>query len=142
MQRIFLSMMLAVVAMCGWAADDNKTLKVKLDLVDFGDSVVVYRSGHEEQTFIGKDGKFEFKLEVDTVDMGILLQPKALRGDMDDLRVYNIPLVGGETVLVVDRIRPATMWKARGSMLTITRWIFSMRTMERNCTRQPSNTVR
>ena len=103
MQRIFLSMMLAVVAMCGWAADDNKTLKVKLDLVDFGDSVVVYRSGHEEQTFIGKDGKFEFKLEVDTVDMGILLQPKALRGDMDDLRVYNIPLVGGETVLVVDK---------------------------------------
>ena len=67
MKRMILSMMLAVVAVCGWAANNDNTLKVKLDLVDFGDTVVVYRSGYEEQTFIGKNGKFEFEIEVDKV---------------------------------------------------------------------------
>lgn len=103
MKKMFLTMMLAVVAVCGWAANDSKTLKVKLDIVDFGDTVVVYRTGLPEQTFIGKNGKFEFEIEVDEVCMGILLQPKALRGDMDDLRVYNIPMVGGEEVRLVDK---------------------------------------
>ena len=81
---------------------NNKTLKVKLDLVDFGDTVVVYRSGYEELTFIGKNGKFEFELEVDKVVQGMLLQPKLLRGDMEDARYYSIPLVGGESVRVWD----------------------------------------
>ena len=103
MKKLILSMMLAAVAVCGWAANDSKTLKVKLDIVDFGDTVVVYRTGLPEQTFIGKNGKFEFEIEVDEVCMGILLQPKALRGDMDDLRVYNIPMVGGEEVRLVDK---------------------------------------
>ena len=117
MKRMILSMMLAVAAVCGWAAPttqssavplyqegmgDNKTLKVKLDLVDFGDTVVVYRSGYEELTFIGKNGKFEFELEVDKVVQGMLLQPKLLRGDMEDARYYSIPLVGGESVRVWD----------------------------------------
>lgn len=117
MKRMILSMMLAVVAVCGWTAPttqssavplyqegmgDNKTLKVKLDLVDFGDTVVVYRSGYEELTFIGKNGKFEFELEVDKVVQGMLLQPKLLRGDMEDARYYSIPLVGGESVRVWD----------------------------------------
>ena len=111
MKRMILSMMLAVVAVCGWAAPttqssavplyqegmgDNKTLKVKLDLVDFGDTVVVYRSGYEELTFIGKNGKFEFELEVDKVTQGMLLQPRILRGDMEDARIYSVPLVGGD----------------------------------------------
>lgn len=117
MKRMILSMMLAVAAVCGWAAPttqssavplyqegmgDNKTLKVKLDLVDFGDTVVVYRSGYEELTFIGKNGKFEFELEVDKVVQGMLLQPKLLRGDMEDARYYSVPLVGGESVRVWD----------------------------------------
>ena len=102
MKKLILSMMLAAVAIGGWAANDN-TLKVKLDLVDFGDTVVVYRSGQPEQTFIGKNGQFEFTLQVDAVDMAFLLQPRALRGDMEDMRVYNIPLVGGESVVVTDK---------------------------------------
>lgn len=102
MKKLILSMMLAAVAIGGWAANDN-TLKVKLDLVDFGDTVVVYRSGMPEQTFIGKNGQFEFTLQVDAVDMAFLLQPRALRGDMEDMRVYNIPLVGGESVVVTDK---------------------------------------
>ena len=101
MKRTILSMMLAAVAVCGWAANDGKnTLKVKLDLVDFGDTVVVYRSGHEELTFTGKDGKFEFELQVDTVCTGMLLQPRLLRGDMQNPHYYNVPLVGGETMRV------------------------------------------
>jgi thiol-disulfide isomerase/thioredoxin len=102
MKRTILSMMLVVVAMCGWAANDNAKLKVNLDIVDFGDTVVVYRSGHKELIFIGKNGKFEFELQVDTVCQGIFLQPKLLRGDMEDARFYSIPFVGGEEVRVWD----------------------------------------
>ena len=62
---MLLGMVLAVMALCSWAAQDGKTLKMKLDLVDFGDSVVVYCIGQKEQTFTGKNGKFEFELQVD-----------------------------------------------------------------------------
>ena len=103
MKRKMMSIMLAAIALCGCTSvNSGKTLEVKLDLVDFGDTVVVYRSGHEEEQFIGKDGKFEFKLQVDSVCMGILVQPKLLRGEMEDARVYYLPLVGGETVRVWD----------------------------------------
>ena len=101
-KRTLLGMVLAVAAVCSWAAQDGKTLKVKLDLVDFGDSVVVYRIGQKEQTFTGKNGKFEFEIQVDKVCLGTLVQPRLLRGDMEDARFYNIPLVGGETVRVWD----------------------------------------
>ena len=102
MKRTILSMMMAAVAMCVWAANDGKTLKVKLDLVGFGDSVVVYRSGQPELTFTGKDGKFEFELQVDKVCTGLFAQPRLLRGDMEDPHFYSIPLVGGESVRVWD----------------------------------------
>lgn len=102
MKKMILSMMLTAVTLFGWAANDGKTLKVKLDIVDFGDTVVVYRLGHEELTFIGKNGKFEFELQIDTVCNGLLLQPRLLRGDMEDPLFYTIPLVGGESVSVLD----------------------------------------
>ena len=106
MKKTILSIMFAAFAMCGWAAsDENKTLKVKLDIVDFGDSVVVYRRGYDDLTFVGKDGKFEFELEVDTVSMCIFLQPRLLRNDMNDPRFYSIPLVGGEEVRLTDTDR-------------------------------------
>ena len=102
MKKMMLSTMLAAFAMVGWAANDGKTLKVTLDLVDFGDSVVVYRSGEPEQIFVGQDGKFEFDLEVNRICNAMLLQPRMLRGDMDEPRIYSIPLVGGEEVRVWD----------------------------------------
>lgn len=95
MKKTFLSMVLAAFALCGWAAEGNNKLKVKLDIVDFGDSVVVIHSDKED-TFIGKDGKFEFELTVENVEMAYLVQPKILRGDMNDPRVFTMPLVGGE----------------------------------------------
>ena len=96
-----MSIMLTAIALWGCASvNDEKTLVVNLDLVDFGDTVVVANSSGLEEQFIGKDGKFEFKLQVDTVCSALLLQPRALRGDLDDLRVYTLPLVGGETVRV------------------------------------------
>ena len=103
MKRTILMMMLAAVAMCGWAAGNgNKTLKVKLDIVDFGDTAVIYRSGKEEKTFIGKNGKFEFELEVDTIGEGFLVQPRLLRGDMESPRFYLLPLVPGEEMRLWD----------------------------------------
>lgn len=100
MKRIILSMMLAAIAICVWAANDGKTLKVKLDLLDFGDTVVVLRPGKDELTFTGKNGKFEFQLQVDTVSPGMLIQPKLLRGDMEDAKIFSLPFVGGEEVRV------------------------------------------
>jgi thiol-disulfide isomerase/thioredoxin len=102
MRKAILSMMLAAVAMCAWAANDGKTLKVKLDIVDFGDSVTVYRSGEEDLTFVGKDGKFEFEMQVDKVCHATFVQPRLFRGDMEDPRVYSIPVVGGESVRIWD----------------------------------------
>ena len=103
MKRTILMMVLAAVAMCGWAAGNgNKTLKVKLDIVDFGDTAVVYRSGHEEKTFIGKNGKFEFELEVDTLGEGLIVQPRLLRGDMESPRFYFVPLMPGEEMRLWD----------------------------------------
>ena len=98
MKRMILNVMLAAVAMCGWAADDSSNkLKVKLDLVDFGDTVVVYHSRTDFQAYPGKDGKFEFELQIDSVSTVMLLQPRILRGDMENPRVYSLPLVGADT---------------------------------------------
>ena len=95
MKRTLLSMMLAATTLCGWAADGDKTLKVKLDIIDFGDSVTVVYSG-KDQTFTGKDGKFEFEMAIDNICEGYFVQPKLLRGDMEDARMFRVPLVGGE----------------------------------------------
>ncbi len=94
-KRTLLSMMLAATTLCGWAADGDKTLKVKLDIIDFGDSVTVVYSG-KDQTFTGKDGKFEFEMAIDNICEGYFVQPKLLRGDMEDARMFRVPLVGGE----------------------------------------------
>lgn len=99
MKRMFLSMMLAATALCGWADDGDKVLKVKLDIVDFGDSVVVVR-GNNQEVFTGKDGKFEFQLTVDSYSRAYMVPPKRLRGDMSDNRVFSVPLVGGEKVVL------------------------------------------
>lgn len=105
MKKIILSMMLAAIAVCGRAANNDSTLIVKLDLVDFGDTVVVYRSGKEDLTFVGKDGKFEFELQVDTACIGLFAQPRLFRGDLDEPQYYSVPLVGGETMRVWDTDR-------------------------------------
>ena len=94
-KRTLLSMMLAATTLCGWAADGDKTLKVKLDIIDFGDSVTVVYSG-KDQTFTGKDGKFEFEMAIDNICEGYFVMPKLLRGDMEDARMFRVPLVGGE----------------------------------------------
>ena len=95
MKRTLFSMMLAATTLCGWAADGDKTLKVKLDIIDFGDSVTVVYSG-KDQTFTGKDGKFEFEMAIDNICEGYFVMPKLLRGDMEDARMFRVPLVGGE----------------------------------------------
>ena len=97
MKKTIFIMMFTTIAMCCWAVNDNKAnkLKVKLDIVDFGDTVVVYHDGNR-QWFFGKDGKFEFEVVVDTIYEAILYQPKLDRGDLDDLLYFRVPFVGGE----------------------------------------------
>ena len=103
MKKIICGIMLAAFAMCGWAANNGDgKLKVKLDLANFGDTVVVYCSGQEDLTFVGKDGKFEFELDVPTVCEAMLVQPRLFRGDMEDPHYYSMPLVGGESVRLWD----------------------------------------
>ena len=94
MKRLLLSMITAVT-LCGWAADNNKVLKVKLDIVGFGDTVMVYHQGNKQQ-FLGKDGKFEFEVKVDTVYEAILYQPKLDRGEIDGILYFLVPFVGGD----------------------------------------------
>ncbi len=94
MKRFLLSVVAAYFTMGCWATDNN-TLKVKLDIVDFGDTVVIYGLD-KELTFIGKDGKFEFEVTVDTVRSVVLCQPKLMRGDMENVRIFRVPFVGGE----------------------------------------------
>ncbi len=98
-KKTILCILLTAVAMCGYAGDGK--LKVKLNLVDFGDTVVVYRSSRQE-TFVGKNGKFEFELQVDSPDEGMFLQPRILRGDMNEPRIYSVPLIAGEEMRIVD----------------------------------------
>ena len=92
-------MMLPIVTLCGWAANNGDKLKIKLDIVDFGDTVVVLHSGNED-TFVGKDGKFEFELTLDKVEMAYIIQPRILRNDIEDPRIFNVPLVGGEEMRI------------------------------------------
>ena len=99
MKKNILCMMLVLAAMCGCTPKDSTKLRVKMDVAGFGDTVNVY-GGAEVKQFVGKDGKFEFEVEVDTPFMAVLYQPKLDRGEMDNLMFYNVPFVGGEEVCI------------------------------------------
>ena len=98
MRTIIMSLVLAVATMSGWAANDNK-LKVKLDIVDFGDTVLVVHGGQTD-TFVGKAGKIEFELTIDTIQEAYLVEPRLMLGDMEEPKIFHIPLVGGEEVRI------------------------------------------
>lgn len=95
MKKMLTVGLIAASVLSGCTTRDSKTLRVKLDLEGFGDTVMIY-GGPEKQQFVGKDGKFEFEVQVDTVYSALLYQPKLDRGEMDDLRFFSVPFVGGE----------------------------------------------
>ena len=106
MKTAILITVFAATAVCGWAADDHKTLKVSLDIADYGDTIMVYGLGESPQTFIGKNGKFEFELQVDSASNGIIFDPGLARGEYtENSRLYRVPFVGGETMRLTDKDR-------------------------------------
>lgn len=80
MKKILFAM--AVVAtMASCTAD--KTLTVKGDLQNLGDSLIVMNQNDREwrDTILVSDGKFEFTLDVDSVTAFYLVEPKLFRGE-------------------------------------------------------------
>ena len=108
MKKILLSTAL-IAASLAVQAQDGK-LKVKMDCKPVGDSIVamVILADDQEKksTFVGKQGKFDFLLDLPEPAHVYLLEPGALRGDRN-AAVYHIPGVPGEDVLVTatDRSR-------------------------------------
>ncbi len=97
MRKSLLTLVLAAFALCGWAADNNK-LHVSTDLFQFGDSILVLLND-QEKVFTGKNGKFEFDLEVSKVGELILTEPRVMwDGDLEDLKYFKVPAVPGETM--------------------------------------------
>ena len=108
MKRILLSIVLITTALAVQAQDGK--LKVKMDCKPVGDSIVALIILADDQekksTFIGKQGKFDFELDLPEPAHVYLLEPGALRGDRN-ATFYHIPGVPGEEVLVTatDRSR-------------------------------------
>ena len=108
MKKILLSTALIAVSLAVQAQDGR--LHVKMDCKPVGDSIVamVILADDQEKklTFVGKQGKFDFLLDLPEPAHVYLLEPGALRGDRN-AAVYHIPGVPCEDVLVTatDRSR-------------------------------------
>ena len=99
MKKILVMGLVAAALLSGCTPKDKNTLRVKMDCAGFGDTVKVY-GGPEELVFVGKDGKFDFEVEVDTPFIAVLYQPKMERGEMDNVMFYRLPFVGGDDVRI------------------------------------------
>ena len=101
MKKIMLSFMLMAAALTVQAADGK--LKVKMDCKPVGDSIVamvILTDDHDKgTTFTGKQGKFEFEVDMPYPAHLYLLEPSALNGNRS-AAVYHIPGVPGEEVEV------------------------------------------
>ncbi len=99
MKKIILGLVLAAAATIGCMADNNK-LHVKMDIKGMGDSVVVVsmKNTQERLTFTGKQGVFEFDVELDGAQTLYLAEPQALRRQGG--QQFQIPGVPGESVVL------------------------------------------
>ena len=98
MKKLFLLLFFALTAMVQgtWAVDSDK-LHVKMEVPEVGDSIAVL-CGDQELFFAGKNGRFEFDITLQEVTRIIFVEPRALRGDMEDIHIYRAPAVPGETL--------------------------------------------
>ncbi|MBR5654718.1 MAG: TlpA family protein disulfide reductase [Prevotella sp.] len=95
MKKIILLFLMAfAMSPVAWAVDSNK-LHVKMDVAGLGDSIAVLHHG-QQLFFAGKQGHFEFDIELTEVSEVIFVEPRALRGDMENIHVYRVPGVPGE----------------------------------------------
>ena len=99
MKKIILSFILTTLA-CGCGADNGK-LHVKMDCKGVGDSLIVIADGSRDQqlTFTGKQGVFDFYVDVPQVTTLTIAEPGILRGDRE-ASYYQIPAVPGEEVVI------------------------------------------
>jgi thiol-disulfide isomerase/thioredoxin len=95
MKKIISALALAAL-IAGCTAD--KTLTVKGDLKNLGDTLIVMNQNDRESrdTVLVQDGKFEFTLNVDTVSTYFIIEPQCFRGEQGaSLQFVAVP---GETL--------------------------------------------
>ena len=99
LKKNFLGLMMAMVVASCTAAESK--LHVKMNIKGMGDSVAVVSIADREnpQTFAGKQGVFDFEVDVPQVTMYLLVDPCVLRGERSAYR-FQIPAVPGEEVVV------------------------------------------
>jgi len=91
-------MMMVTAIICSCADNANK-LHVKMNTKGLGDSIVVIAGNNPGaiQGFGGKQGVFEFDIELKEATMLILAEPSALSGN-PNARYFRIPGMPGESV--------------------------------------------
>ena len=99
MKKMLTMGLVVASVLCACTPQDKNTLRVVMDCPGFGDTVKI-NGGPEELVFVGKDGKFDFEVQVDSPYTAVLYQPKIERGEMDDMMFYQLPFVGGEEVRI------------------------------------------
>ena len=99
MKKLLFSCLMAATAIGSQAADGK--LKVKMDCKTVGDTIMIVGHGKEKpETFIGKQGVFDFEIDLQQVKgLLTLTEPGAFRGDRS-VSMFRIPGVPGEEVVI------------------------------------------
>ncbi len=87
---------LFLVALTGASCTADNKLHVKMNVKNVGDTIVVVSQADSRQTFTGKQGVFDFEVEVPAVTSLYLVEPQLFQG-LPGAR-YMVPAVPGETV--------------------------------------------
>ncbi|MBP5277983.1 MAG: TlpA family protein disulfide reductase [Prevotella sp.] len=101
MKKVLLALAVVVLALTG-CSKSNK-LHVKMEIKkEIGDTIVVMAGADRDnqQKFTGKDGVFEFDVELKEPTTLILVEPQVFAGQQGAM--YQIPGVPGEEVLLTD----------------------------------------
>ena len=98
MKKTIISLVLAVIAVS--CSADNK-LHVKIDAKGMGDTLIVMSDTNRDvrQTFTGKQGVFDFEVDVPQVTVLTLAEPGVFRGERT-ARYFMFPAVPGEEAVV------------------------------------------
>ena len=101
MKKVLLGLAVVILALTG-CSKSNK-LHVKMEIKkEIGDTIVVFSTADRDnqQKFVGKDGVFEFDVELKEPTMLMLVEPQLFMGQQGAM--YQIPGVPGEEVLLTD----------------------------------------
>ena len=101
MKKVLLGLAVVILALTG-CSKSNK-LHVKMEIKkEIGDTIVVFSTADRDnqQKFVGKDGVFEFDVELKEPTMLMLVEPQLFKGQQGAM--YQIPGVPGEEVLLTD----------------------------------------